>query len=85
MELWLDSGRIIAFPARIPYTERIDVAGCTVHCIEFEEAIAELSDDDPDAEMTKMEKETARTIMETVGTLLDCPFAIYDADGDPVS
>jgi len=85
MELWLDSGRIIAFPAQNPYTDRIDVAGCTVHCTAFEEAIEELSDDDFDAEMNKMQEETAGLITKTVGPLLDCPIAIYDADGERVS
>ncbi|HJN67770.1 MAG TPA: hypothetical protein QF761_16300 [Pirellulales bacterium] len=50
VELWLDSGRIIAFPSKIPFSRRIDVAGCVVNSTDIESAIraideSELTDD----------------------------------------
>ena len=87
VELWLDSGRIIAFPSQTPFEDRIDVAGCEVDCAEFEEAIDDddLSDDDYDALLNRMANETATLITKTVAPLLDHPLSVYDAEGEKLA
>jgi hypothetical protein len=44
IEIWEDSGRIIAFPARSGERFRVDVAGCQITCTDIEADLARLID-----------------------------------------
>jgi hypothetical protein len=48
LELWIDSGRIICFPANSPIVERIDAGGCQILCKELADSVAALDESDCD-------------------------------------
>jgi hypothetical protein len=62
VELWLDSGRIIVFPALDPLTERVERSGCQLICDElvaFYERLVDcdIGDDEFDEEIARKELE----------------------------
>jgi len=86
IELWLDSGRIIAFPSQTPFTKRIDVAGCAVNSTDIESQIhsldeSEMPDGEFDAALAPIYAEAAAAVTTAFTGKLNCPFTIYDEDG----
>ena len=89
VELWLDSGRIIAFPAQIPFYKRIDVAGCVVNSTDIESRIhaldeSEMPDGEFDDALAPIYSETAKVVLTVFAGKLTCPFTIYDEDGERI-
>ena len=69
VELWSDSGRIIAYPASSSSSERIEKAGCQVVfgdlLAEYEQlADSELDDNDFEAALFKVEQKWAGRFLE---------------------
>ena len=70
VELWLDSGRVILFPAMSPFRKREEKAMCQITCpelINFYETLieADLSDDKFEAAISEKEREIAETLCAT--------------------
>jgi hypothetical protein len=89
VELWLDSGRIIAFPSQTPFSKRIDVAGCVVNSADIESRIhafdeSEMPDGEFDAALAPIYSETANAVTTAFAGKLSCPFTIYDEDGERI-
>ena len=89
VELWLDSGRIIVFPSQTPFTRRIDVAGCVVNSADIESQIraldeSKMPDGEFDAALAPIYSETAAAVTTAFNGKLNCPFTIYDEDGQSV-
>lgn len=67
IELWLDSGRVILFPAKRPFQKRFENALCQINCPEllnFYETLIEahLPDEKFEVAMTQKEKEIAEML-----------------------
>src|SRR5690348_8301136 len=70
VELWLDSGRIIFFPAATPFRRRIEKSACQIGCrdtLEFYEKLiaANLPDSDFEQKLASKEKEIVEMISST--------------------
>jgi len=83
-ELWIDTGRVIAFPAESPLRDRTDVGGCQICCAELAHMVADLDDAnlpdaDYDAQFSGLESRVASIVRDSIGTGFDA-FSIRDPD-----
>jgi hypothetical protein len=88
IELWIDSGRAIAFPAESPLQQRTEVAGCQICCAELARSVADLDNADlPDTEyetrFSALESRIASVVRDSIGGKLD-PVSIRDPDDNPL-
>lgn len=84
IELWIDSGRVIAFPAESPLRERTDVGGCQIYCAELSQMVADLdasdlADSDYDVQFGALESRVAEIVRSSVANEFDS-FSIRDPD-----
>lgn len=83
-ELWINSGRVIAFPAESPFCERTDVGGCQICCAELAQMVSDLdasdlSDADYDVQFDALESRVAAIVRASIGNEFDA-FSIHDPD-----
>ena len=81
-ELWNDTGRIIVFPAKEPYDDRIDVGGVQVICEEvfdlIHEAIfGEMTESEHVVLEDTLSKQIAGFVYEVAAQDLDCEYGVY--------
>ena len=86
IELWIDSGRVIAFPAEAEAQERTDVGGCQVCCAELQQVVSDLdvsslADSDHDAQFRALESRIAAIVRARVTHEFET-FSIRDPDGN---
>jgi hypothetical protein len=86
LEIWEDSGRIIAFPAYSRERFRVDVAGCQITCAEIEADLErlislELPDDTYEQRATTLVRRVAHFVRTNFPDHFTFAWRLFDQDG----
>jgi len=89
VELWEDSGRILAFPSNESSTERIDISGTQIICKEVLDEVknldgSSLSDQEHDDQIEALVSRLAQLFIESVPVNTKCRFKVYNQDGESI-